>query len=91
MLGRLFETGRIVDCIIAFMAVEYGLLLWVRYRWRRDVRPVDIAAALGAGLCLLLALRAALTNQGVPIIAAWLGAALVAHLLDLRFRLKEQP
>jgi hypothetical protein len=39
-----------------------------------------------AGACLLMALRSALSGSGWAWIAAWLFAALVAHLADLARR-----
>jgi apolipoprotein N-acyltransferase len=41
---------------------------------------------LRAGAALLLALRAAITGAAWPWIAAWLAAAGLAHLADLRTR-----
>jgi hypothetical protein len=46
-----------------------------------------VAWNLAAGACLLLALRAALTQAGWPWVALFLTAALVAHIGDFRRRL----
>jgi hypothetical protein len=42
--------------------------------------------SLAAGLCLLLALRVALTDGRWELVAAALAASLVVHLSDLRLR-----
>jgi len=86
MLQQLVTSGRIVDVIIVFMAVE-ALALYLYHR-RTSLGPAtaDIVAMLLAGLCLLLALRAALTGADWLWVASFLAAALVAHLADLHRR-----
>ena len=86
MLQDMVTSGRIVDLVIAFMALE-ALALFVYCRCTPlGPAPADIAAMLLAGLCLLLALRAALTGADWLWVAVFLSAALVAHLADLRRR-----
>lgn len=82
-----FASGRIVDIALALMALE-ALGLWAYRRAQGRSFPLaDIAWNLGAGACLLLALRAALTGAGWPWIALFLTVALVAHIGDFRRRL----
>jgi hypothetical protein len=81
-----FESGRIVDAILAFMLLEAVLLLAYRARTGRGVGAADLLANLAAGATLLLALRAALVGGTWLWVAAALAAALVAHLADLSRR-----
>ncbi|MDO9383908.1 MAG: hypothetical protein Q7T86_13710 [Hyphomicrobiaceae bacterium] len=88
-METLFANGRIVDIVIAFMALEAVALL-VGTRWLNGrLGNVDIVLLLVPGLFLLLAMRAAMTDAGWIAIAAWLLAALVAHLADLARRLRQ--
>ena len=85
-LQSLIESGRIVDLVLAVLALEVaGLALWRRWRGR-PMRLVAIAAAALPGACLLLALRGALTGAEAWWVALWLAASFPAHLLDLRLR-----
>lgn len=83
-MSDLFATGRIVDLILALVALE-ALALMALGR-RRGVAVLDVVAALAPGVALMLALRAALTDAWWGWVAAWLGASLIAHLADLSRR-----
>jgi hypothetical protein len=83
---QLFATGRIADIIVAVMVAECLVLLAVRFATQRGPQPLRVIANLAAGLFLVLALRAALTQAGWHVMAACLAAALIAHLTDLRAR-----
>ncbi len=85
-MAEMFASGRIVDCILAFMLIEWMLLALLRRRSNRGLNIVELTISLSAGLALLLALRASLAGSGWPTVALWLSAALVAHLCDLRLR-----
>lgn len=80
-----------VDAILALVIAE-GVALTIFFRKTgRGVPPVMLWPNLAAGFLLALAVRAALANgptalASQTIIAAILGCALVAHLLDLRSR-----
>ncbi len=73
-----FASGHPVDLILAVLALE----ILVFAIWRRRSLVNAIVAAL-PGICLLLALRAALTGAGWMVIALWLVLSLPAHLADL--------
>ncbi len=80
MLQSFFASGRAVDLVLAVIALEFGVLLW------RRRRPGAVALALGPGVCLLLALRCALTGAGWAWVAFWLAASFPIHLADLARR-----
>ena len=84
-MAELFAKGTIAAWILGFMVVEACVL--AAYRARTHLGFLDLAAALGAGAALLLALRTALRGEAWPLIAFWLLVAFGAHLLDLSRRL----
>ncbi len=86
-MEALFASGRIVDAILALVAAEALLLAW--FARRRGMAPAALLANLGSGAALMLALRAALTGSGWPVIAGWMLAGLLAHLADLGFRFRQ--
>lgn len=83
--GALVAPG-LIDLILVFTVLE-GLVLGL-LRQRTAVRPS--VAALGLmllpGICLLLAVRAALAGAAWPWVPAALAAALISHLADLHSR-----
>ena len=86
MIEELVASGRIVDVILGLVVVQFIALALYRRATGRGPAPADIAFSLLAGAGLLLALRAALTGADWTSIAAFLAAALVAHLADLARR-----
>ncbi|GLS44431.1 hypothetical protein [Methylobacterium brachythecii] len=88
-MAELFASGRIVDLILGFVALETGALLVWRWRRGRGPSPIALVGTIAAGAFLMIALRAALTGAHWTVIAGCLAASLVAHLADLRFRLRE--
>ena len=85
-MAELFATGHAVDCILALMLIESIFLILVGRKARRAIPAVQVLVGIGAGAALLLALRAALQRSPWQWVSLWLMAALVAHLLDLRYR-----
>ncbi len=86
MLEQLIASGRIVDLMLLFIAVEIVLLVAWR-RWRGGGIPLlPLLVNIGAGGSLMMALRATLVGSGWPITAAWLVAAMLFHLGDLALR-----
>jgi hypothetical protein len=78
--------GRIVDLVLAVTLVEALVLGSYHHRTGRGLAPAVVLALLLPGVCLMLALRAALIDAWPGWIAFWLAAAFAAHLLDLRQR-----
>jgi hypothetical protein len=85
-MAELFTSGRIVDLILVLVAIEFVVLAVLWSRSGRGVAPLRIVANLASGACLLLALRAALTQASWQMVAAFLAAAFMAHLADLMQR-----
>jgi hypothetical protein len=85
-MAELFASGRLIDLILGLMAVE-GLALTLLFRRTgKGAAPRDLVGLLLAGGCLLLAVRAALTDAAWVWVGLWLGLALLAHLADLAMR-----
>jgi hypothetical protein len=72
--------------IIGLMLVELAVLTLVHRSTGRGVPPLELAASLGAGGALVLALRAALVGSSWPHPAMWLILALIAHVLYVTVR-----
>lgn len=83
----LVSSGRIVDLVLAVMVLEIGLILWRRSGGRGGL-AADLLLAFAPGICLLLALRAALTGGGWIPVAGWIALSLPFHLADLARRLR---
>ncbi len=81
-------SGRLVDVVIAITVIE-ALALAIYHRISgKGVAPSQFLVNLVSGLCLMLALRAALAGAGPLWVACWVTAAGLAHVLDLRQRWK---
>jgi hypothetical protein len=88
LLGAALVDGRVLAGIAAAMVLEVAWL--ARRAWRdRAQRRIALGAIAGvlAGICLVLGMREALLLARPDAIGAWLLAALVAHLADLRLRM----
>ena len=85
-MTSLFATGRIVDLILAFTAIEAILVVVYHRRTGRGVAPAEFLGNLPSGIWLLLALRCALAGVWWGWIALCLVGSLAAHLADLRRR-----
>jgi hypothetical protein len=92
-VDSLFQSGRIVDCILAIMAVETIVLILVRKQGWLRMRLPDLLVNIGAGAALLLALRTALRGGGWQAMALWLLIALAFHAgeLTLRWSMRRTP
>jgi hypothetical protein len=81
-----FANGRIVDLILALVVVEAIVLLTYRRLTGHGIPAVGLLTNLLAGAFLLMALRSALIESHWASTAAWLAAALIAHIADLAQR-----
>ncbi len=83
-MAGFFASGHAVDFVLLVMAVEFAVLSLRRTADRSN--RLDRVLALMPGVCMLLALRAALTGAPWPWIAAALAASFPFHLADLARR-----
>ncbi len=82
LLESLISSGRIVDIMLAVMAVEVVAVTLYRRATGGGIAFVPLVLNIGAGGSLMLALRAALTEAGIETIATWLVASLIFHVAD---------
>ena len=75
-----------MDVIIGLTVMEWVLLAIYHRRTGLGIAGRALTGNLLAGMCLALACSCALTASGWLVVAAFLLAALVAHLVDLRQR-----
>lgn len=79
-MATLFASGHAVDVVLFVIAIEaIWLRLVARWCW------VALVCRLMPGVMMLLALRAALTSGGWPVVALLLALSFPFHLADLRF------
>ncbi len=86
MLEHLIESGRIVDIALAVLVVEIVVILGIRQMTGAGVPAPSLLINAGAGGSLMLALRAALVNDGWVWVAVFLVAALGFHAGDVAQR-----
>jgi hypothetical protein len=89
-MGQLISSAQLIDLVIGFTALE-GLALALYHRLTgRGLAPAAYGLNLLAGLCLMLALRSAIsTEQGFGMVP-WLAASGLAHGTDLWMRWRQQ-
>lgn len=83
-LDDLVASGQIADIAMMFIALEVVLVVLIL---RRPGQMKRLALTLLSGFCLIGALSAALTHGGTLAVAAWLVAAMFAHVGDMATRL----
>ncbi len=76
----------LVDVALGITVLEVIVLLVVRQRTGRGIAPQALLANVGAGLFLMLAVRAALVDAPWPWLAGLFAAAGAAHAVDLALR-----
>lgn len=91
MLESLIASGRIVDIMVAVIAVEVVAVLVFRRFYGGGIPAVPLLLNVGAGGSLMLALRAALGESDWQWIAAFLAASLAFHVADQLQRWEGKP
>jgi fatty acid desaturase len=76
----------LIDLILLATVAEGGVLAAWHRRTGRGLSAAAVARMLLPGVCLMLALRAALAGSAWPFVPLALTAALIAHLADVRGR-----
>ena len=89
VIESLYASGRVVDLILLLMGAEAVLLALLHRAGRLPIAPLRLLPNLLAGACLLMALRAALTDAGLARCSLWLLLGLAGHLLDLASRTRD--
>lgn len=87
-MAALFDSGRIVDLILALLALEAALFCAVALMRGSRLPLGGLLLNIAAGGCLLLALRGVLVGADWTATGAWLAAAFAAHAGDLVQRLR---
>jgi hypothetical protein len=75
-----------VDVVLVLVALEAVALVAYRAMTGRGPAVLPFFANLGAGVCLVMALRAALSGGGPVLILMAITGSLVCHLIDLAWR-----
>lgn len=85
-MSSFFASGRVIDLILAMVALE-GIALWLWSRRRpASLALPDLLGQVLAGVLLLLAVRCALVGADYRWTAVFLTASFPAHLFDLMRR-----
>lgn len=88
-MADFIQSGRVADVVIALMLLE-AAALHILYRTSgRGLSLSQLSGNFFAGICLVLALRAALTASAWWWPAFWLAASFAGHIADLRGRWRE--
>jgi peptidoglycan/LPS O-acetylase OafA/YrhL len=85
-LAAWITSGRVLDAILVGMALEGAVLAALWRVSRRGIAPGALLPNLLSGMCLLVAMRAALTGGWWGWVSLPLLGALVFHVYDLSRR-----
>ena len=80
--------GGLIDTIIIITVIEVTVLLLYHYQTKRGLKPRDYLFNVVSGLCLMLALRCALSGSSWYVVSVFLLAAGLAHVTDIVLRLR---
>jgi hypothetical protein len=83
-LDALFRSGHVADLAVAILIAETAVVMLLF----KGARHSGLVANALSGVCLLLALRAALTGGPLVMVAVWLTGGFAAHLADTISRLR---
>lgn len=82
-------SGGQVDAVIAITVLETIALLAYHYTTKRSLTPRDYLLNVASGVCLMLALRCALSGSDWLYMSMWLVTAGMAHFADIAMRLRQ--
>lgn len=85
-ITQFFLSGLAIDVALGVIALEFLVLMALGKSEKIRSLVVTLILALGPGACLMLALRAALTQAGIFWVALFLLLSLPLHLADLARR-----
>ena len=87
-MDEIIKSGFATDIVLIIMAVEAVMITFFMRRNGLNSSVPGFLAALLAGACLILALRAALNGAGFGEIALFLALSLLAHLGELVLKIR---
>jgi hypothetical protein len=87
-MDEIIKSGFATDIVLIIMAVEAVMITFFMRRNGLNSSVPGFLAALLAGACLILALRAALNGSGFGEIALFLALSLLAHLGELVLKIR---
>jgi hypothetical protein len=82
--------GGLIDAIVAITLLEVAVLLAYWHQTKRGLAPRDYLLNVLSGLCLMVALRCAMSGSDWRLIAMLLTGAGLAHTADIAWRLKQR-
>ena len=85
-MSDLLASGLLIDLIMLGVLFEAVALALLHRRRGLGLAPGRWLPTLAAGLCLMLALRGAVTGGGAGVVLFWLAASGVAHACDMYLR-----
>ncbi|OYU77513.1 MAG: hypothetical protein CFE32_05485 [Alphaproteobacteria bacterium PA3] len=86
LVTHLFVSGLAIDIALVVIVLEFLALCLLGKNGTLATRAVTLILALGPGACLMLAVRAALTQSSLIWVALFLALSLPLHLIDLARR-----
>lgn len=87
-MAEFFQSGKVIDFVLAFIAFELAILVALRARTGRGPTYLDSILILSAGAALLAAWRASIAGAPWIVVAAFLLLSFIAHAAHLRRRWK---
>ena len=85
-LQEFILSGRVVDVMVIFIALEIVAVALIRRRRGGGIAALPLLVNIGAGASLMLALRFSLVGESWTAITVCLLAALVFHVADIAMR-----
>ena len=79
----------LVDTIVLITLLETASLLLFHHQTKRNLPPRDYLLNVLSGLCLMLALRCALSGAAWYFVSLWLMEAGVAHVDNIVMQLQQ--
>lgn len=89
-MHSLWDSGWLLNAVIGITLLEAAALVIYRRVSGQGMALHEWALNLLSGLCLMMAVRAAVLDAAWPAIAAWLTAAGLAHGADMYSRWRRQ-
>jgi len=86
VITQALSDGRFIDWLLVLVAIEIIAISLFWWKTGRGISFAHVLPMIGAGACLMLAMRAILLDSPWQVLGFWLFCSLVCHLIDLRLR-----